>query len=172
MLLMLVQNLQLLYHNHQQQVDMEKYMNYMLLNPPQGINRRAAMASMLGGLLRCFWCILWCHLQARHMCYSVSSAFERSRVNGHVSGACCEWTEDFFDIDFSPFALSSSCGSSLKARAADPKGLSLTSADNSWRARGCKELEVVYIGKGQHFATHHVKCSCGFGTFYLMFSLP
>ena len=30
---MLVQNLQLLYHNHQQQVDMENYMNYMLLNP-------------------------------------------------------------------------------------------------------------------------------------------
>ena len=41
MLQMLVQNLQLLYHNRQQQVDMENYMNYMLLNPPRRINRRA-----------------------------------------------------------------------------------------------------------------------------------
>jgi len=54
------------------------------------------------------------HLQARHMYYSVSSAFERSRVNGHVSGAYSMWTEDFFDIDFGPFALSSLCGSSLR----------------------------------------------------------
>ena len=38
------------------------------------------------------------------MYYSVSSAFERSRVNGHVSGACCVWTEDFFDNDCGPFA--------------------------------------------------------------------
>ena len=48
MLQMLVQHLQLLYHNHQQQVDMENYMNYyMLLNPPRGINRRVAMATLL-----------------------------------------------------------------------------------------------------------------------------
>ena len=57
------------------------------------------------------------HLQAWHMYYSVSSAFERSRVNGHVSGACCVWTEDFFDNDYGPFALSSSCGSSLSEKA-------------------------------------------------------
>ncbi|KAL3055805.1 hypothetical protein OYC64_018490 [Pagothenia borchgrevinki] len=42
--------IQLLYHNHQQQVDMENYMTYLLLNPPRRITRRA-----------------------RHMYYSVSS---------------------------------------------------------------------------------------------------
>ena len=31
MIQILVQNLQLLYHNHQQQVDMENYMNYTLV---------------------------------------------------------------------------------------------------------------------------------------------
>ena len=36
MLQMLVQNLQFLHHNHQQQVDIENYMNYMLLNPTEG----------------------------------------------------------------------------------------------------------------------------------------
>ena len=44
--------------------------------PPRRINRRATMATMLRGLLHCFWCILWRqqrHLQARHMYYSVPS---------------------------------------------------------------------------------------------------
>ena len=54
MLQMLVQNLQLLYHNRQQQVDMENDMNYMLLNPPRGINRRATMATMFGVFFAAF----------------------------------------------------------------------------------------------------------------------
>ena len=78
MIQMLVQHLQLLYHNHQQQVDMKTYMNYyMLLNPPRRINRRATMATMLGGssslLLVYFVAEVQRHLQARHMYYSVSS---------------------------------------------------------------------------------------------------
>ena len=35
---------------------------------------------------------------------------EQSRVDGHVSGADCEWTEDFFDIEFGLFLLPSPCG--------------------------------------------------------------
>ena len=53
MLQILMQNLQLLYHNHQQQVDMENYMNYMLLNTPWGMNRMVAMATLRQGLLGC-----------------------------------------------------------------------------------------------------------------------
>ena len=83
MLQMLVQNLQLL--PHQQQVDMENYMNYyMLLNPPRGINRRVAMATLLRAMLRAatgssslllvyFVAEVQRHLQSRHMYYSVSS---------------------------------------------------------------------------------------------------
>ena len=73
MLQMLVQNLQLLYHNHQQQVDM----NYMLLNPPRGINRRETMATMLGGLLHCFFVAEVTTPLSGYMYYSVSSPFER-----------------------------------------------------------------------------------------------
>ena len=98
MLQMLVQNLQLLYHNHQQQVDMENYMNYKLLNPPRGINRRATMATMLGVLLRCFWCILWRTYSATYrpgICTTASPAFSSGLV----------WTEDIFDIVFGLFAF-------------------------------------------------------------------
>ena len=31
---------------------------------------------------------------------SVQQRLQRSRVDGHVSGADCVWTEDFFDIEF------------------------------------------------------------------------
>ena len=30
---------------------------------------------------------------------------ERSRVEGHVSGAYCVWMEDFFDIEFGSFSF-------------------------------------------------------------------
>ena len=75
MLQMLVQNLQLLYHNHQQQVDMENYMNYMLLNLPhkqKGNHGNHARGSSLL-LLVYFVAEVQRHLQARHMYYSVSS---------------------------------------------------------------------------------------------------
>ena len=89
MIQILVQNLQLLYHNHQQQVDMENYMNYMLLNPQRRITRRATMATMLGGsyslLLVYFEAEVQRHLQARHMYYSAFQRVERSRVDGYVS---------------------------------------------------------------------------------------
>ena len=88
MLQMLVQNLQLLYHNHQQQVDMKTYMNYyMLLNPPRRINRRATMATMLGGssslLLVYFVAEVQRHLQAYVL--QRLQRVERSRVDGQVS---------------------------------------------------------------------------------------
>ena len=70
------------------------------------------------------------HLQAWHMYYSVSSAFERSRVNGQVSGACCVWTGDFFDNDFGPFALSSLCGSSLRELRSDT--VTMFNCHSSW----------------------------------------
>ena len=95
MLQMLMQNLQLLYHNHQQQVYMENYMNYMLLNPPWGINRRATMATMLGGLLRCFWCILWRKYSATYRPGICTPALSSGLV----------WTEDFFYIVFGSFAF-------------------------------------------------------------------
>ena len=49
MIQMLVLHLRCFYENHKQQVDMENYMNYMLLNPPRRINRRATMETMLRG---------------------------------------------------------------------------------------------------------------------------
>ena len=105
MLLMLVQNLQLLYHNHQQQVDMENYMNYKSTAENKQKGNQATMATMLGGssslLLVYFVAEVQRHLQARHMYYSGSS--------------CLVWTEYFFDIEFGSFSLSSPCGSSLSS---------------------------------------------------------
>ena len=64
--------------------------------------------------------LLWQEYSATYrpgICTTASPiAFERSRVNGHVSGAYCVWTEDFFDIEFGSFALPFSCGSSLRLR--------------------------------------------------------
>ena len=98
MLQMLVQHLQLLYHNHQQQVDME---NYMLLNPPRRINRRATMATMLGRsyplLLVYFVAEVQRHLQARHMYYSGSSGLVWTDT--FLEPIQCG-RKTFFDIEF------------------------------------------------------------------------
>ena len=110
MLQMLVQHLQLLYHNHQQQVDMENYMNYMLLNPPRRINRRATRQPCSGGsyslLLVYFVAEVQRHLQARHMYYSVSSG-----SSGLVwTDTFIEFIEDLFDIEFCSFSFPAKWG--------------------------------------------------------------
>ena len=85
MLQMLVQHLQLLYHNHQQQVDMENYMNYyMMLNPPRGINGRATMATMLRVLLSVYFVAAAAPLTGLAYVLQRFQRVERSRVNGHV----------------------------------------------------------------------------------------
>jgi len=135
MLQMLVQNLQLLYHNHQQQVDMENYMNYMLLNPPRGINRRATMATMLGGLLLCFWCILWRRYSATYrpgICTTASPALPSGLV----------WTEDFFYIVFGSFAFR------LRLRV---NGVLETQGSGGHRFKPhCSQHVVVSLGKTLH----------------------
>ena len=81
MLQMLVQNLQLLYHNHQQRVDME---NYMLLNLPQRINRRATMATMLAAF-GVFCGVSTAPPTGQAYVLERLQRVERSRVKGHVS---------------------------------------------------------------------------------------
>ena len=80
MLQMLVQNLQLLYHNHQQQVDMENYMNYMLGHEQKGSHGNIAAGLLFFAAFGVFWRKLQRHLQSRHMYYSISSGlFEQTR---------------------------------------------------------------------------------------------
>ena len=68
----------------------------LLLNPLRRINRRALyFVPPLTGPA---------YVQQR------LQRVERSRVEGHVSGADCVWAEDFFDIEFGLFSLPSPCG--------------------------------------------------------------
>ena len=88
MLQLLVQNLQLLYHNHQQQVDMENYMNYyMLLNPPRGIKRKGNHGNHAPGsssLLLVYFVAAAAPLTGLAYVLQRFQRVERSRVNGHV----------------------------------------------------------------------------------------
>ena len=81
MLQMLVQNLQLLYHNHQQH---ELHVAKSTAGHKQKGNHGNHAQGSSSLLLVYFVAEVQRHLQVRHMYYSVSSAFERARVNGRL----------------------------------------------------------------------------------------
>ena len=88
MLQMLVPHLQLLYHNHQQQVDMENYMNYMLLNPPEHNQKGNHGNHAREGFVAAFG--VFCGgstapLTGPAYVLQRLQRVEQSRVNGHVS---------------------------------------------------------------------------------------
>ena len=80
MLQMLVQNLQLLYHNHQQQVDMENYMNYIHGHKQKGNHGNHARGSS-SLLLVYFVAEVTAPLTVPAY---VLQRFQRSRLNRHV----------------------------------------------------------------------------------------
>ena len=71
----------------------------LLLTPPRRINRRAVNgnhARKSSSLLLVYFVPLTGTAYVLQRLQQV----ERSRVEGHVSGAYCVWTEYFFDNDF------------------------------------------------------------------------